>query len=256
MATVPVTDATFDAEVRQSDIPVVVDFWAEWCGPCKQIGPALEELSAEYDGKVKIVKVNVDENPNSPMQLGVRGIPALFMFKDGEVIGRRCAEGRAAEVDRRGRLSRPSLRERSWKWAPSAAPPGRPRGTPLGFHAVQPLVKLGFHPQLGHVEAFDFRFFADPDAHDGLEDEPDDQAGDEGEDTECRDAREAGSRGRFAVEDDGDGAPDTCEQVDRDGADHVVDLELVEQRNREDHDHAANGADPECANSVGAAARP
>ena len=86
MATVAVTDATFDAEVRQSDIPVVVDFWAEWCGPCKQIGPALEELSTEMDGKVKIVKVNVDENPNSPAQMGVRGIPALFMFKDGEVV--------------------------------------------------------------------------------------------------------------------------------------------------------------------------
>ena len=86
MATVAVTDDTFEAEVTKSDIPVVVDFWAEWCGPCKQIGPALEELSDEYAGQVKIVKVNVDENPNSPAQLGVRGIPALFLFKDGQVV--------------------------------------------------------------------------------------------------------------------------------------------------------------------------
>ncbi|MGB0798202.1 MAG: thioredoxin [Planktomarina sp.] len=86
MATVAVTDATFDAEVKNSDLPVVVDFWAEWCGPCKQIGPSLEELSAEMEGKVKIVKVDVDNNPAAAAALGVRGIPALFLFKDGAVV--------------------------------------------------------------------------------------------------------------------------------------------------------------------------
>ena len=89
MSTVAVTDATFDAEVKNSDIPVVVDFWAEWCGPCKQIGPALEELAAEFGGKVKIAKVDVDNNPNSAAAMGVRGIPALFIFKDGQVVSHR-----------------------------------------------------------------------------------------------------------------------------------------------------------------------
>ena len=86
MSTIAVTDASFDAEVTQSDIPVVVDFWPEWCGPCKQIGPALEELATQYAGRVKIVKINVDDNPASPAAVGVRGIPALFLYKNGQIV--------------------------------------------------------------------------------------------------------------------------------------------------------------------------
>ena len=79
------TDETFDQDGLQSDVPVLLDFWAEWCGPCKMIGPLLVELSEEYAKKVKIVKLNVDENNNTAIQYAVRSIPTLILFKDGQV---------------------------------------------------------------------------------------------------------------------------------------------------------------------------
>ena len=81
-----VTDATFEQEVLQSDTPVVVDFWAEWCGPCKAIAPVVEQLAVEYDGQVKMAKLDVDSNPSTPSAYGIRGIPALLIFKDGVVV--------------------------------------------------------------------------------------------------------------------------------------------------------------------------
>ena len=84
--TLTISDDNFEAEVLSSEIPVLVDFWATWCGPCKAIAPMIDELAAEYSGQIKVGKVNVDENPKTPGKYGVRGIPTLILFKEGEIV--------------------------------------------------------------------------------------------------------------------------------------------------------------------------
>jgi len=86
MSSVNVSDADFENEVLKADGPVMVDFWAEWCGPCKALSPVVDEVANEMSGKMKVVKVNIDENPNAPTKYGVRGIPTLMVFKGGELV--------------------------------------------------------------------------------------------------------------------------------------------------------------------------
>ena len=98
-STITVNDENFDDEVLRSDIPVLVDFWAEWCGPCKVVGPTIEALASDYQGKVKVAKLNVDDNPEAAGRFGVRSIPTLIVFKDGE------AQQTAVGVKPKGQLA-------------------------------------------------------------------------------------------------------------------------------------------------------
>ena len=95
---VHVSDSSFEQDVLKSNVPVLLDFWAEWCGPCKMIAPILDQIATEYAGKVVIAKMNVDENPKTPMKFNVRGIPTLILFKNGQAEGQKIGAVRKADV--------------------------------------------------------------------------------------------------------------------------------------------------------------
>ena len=95
---VHVSDSSFEQDVLKSNVPVLLDFWAEWCGPCKMIAPILDQIAAEYAGKVVVAKMNVDENPKTPMKFNVRGIPTLILFKNGQLEGQKIGAVRKADV--------------------------------------------------------------------------------------------------------------------------------------------------------------